>query len=157
MLINPLKCPSCPFLVQHLTSCIPAIGGVLFLFVLLTLLRTSFSDPGILPRATPDEAAEVEKQIGELRRGGAQRRASVCSKSCFPSLWSWRVFRKLPSFCRKALRPDGLLLRRRLWKRWLPPSTANPGGGHQPAGGEGQVLLHLQDVPASADLPLQPV
>ncbi|XP_056876378.1 palmitoyltransferase ZDHHC18-B-like isoform X3 [Takifugu flavidus] len=53
----------CPFLVQHLTSCIPAIGGVLFLFVLLTLLRTSFSDPGILPRATPDEAAEVEKQI----------------------------------------------------------------------------------------------
>ncbi|KAG5857442.1 hypothetical protein ANANG_G00019500 [Anguilla anguilla] len=39
------------------------IGGVLFLFVLGTLLRTSFSDPGVLPRATPDEAADLERQI----------------------------------------------------------------------------------------------
>ncbi|XP_061674324.1 palmitoyltransferase ZDHHC18-B-like isoform X2 [Syngnathoides biaculeatus] len=53
----------CPFLVQHLTSCIPAIGGVLFAFVVLTLLQTTFSDPGILPRATPDEATDIEKQI----------------------------------------------------------------------------------------------
>lgn len=28
------------------------------------LLRTSFSDPGVIPRATPDEAAYIEKQIG---------------------------------------------------------------------------------------------
>ncbi|XP_019946018.2 palmitoyltransferase ZDHHC18-B-like [Paralichthys olivaceus] len=53
----------CPFLVKHLTSCIPVIGGVLFVFVVITLLQTSFSDPGILPRATPDEAADIEKQI----------------------------------------------------------------------------------------------
>ncbi|XP_041665156.1 palmitoyltransferase ZDHHC18-B-like [Cheilinus undulatus] len=53
----------CPFLVKHLTSCIPFIGGGLFVFVLITLLQTSFTDPGILPRATPDEAAEIEKQI----------------------------------------------------------------------------------------------
>ncbi|XP_039877135.1 palmitoyltransferase ZDHHC18-B-like isoform X2 [Simochromis diagramma] len=53
----------CPFLVKHLTSCIPVIGGVLFVFVLITLLQTSFTDPGILPRATPDEAADIEKQI----------------------------------------------------------------------------------------------
>ncbi|KAL7382336.1 hypothetical protein ABVT39_020717 [Epinephelus coioides] len=53
----------CPFLVQHLTSCIPVIGGGLFVFVLITLLQTSFTDPGILPRATPDEAADTEKQI----------------------------------------------------------------------------------------------
>ncbi|KAK2830059.1 hypothetical protein Q5P01_017990 [Channa striata] len=53
----------CPFLVKHLTSCIPVIGGVLFVFVLITLLQTSFTDPGILPRATPDEAADIENQI----------------------------------------------------------------------------------------------
>ncbi|KAK7926261.1 hypothetical protein WMY93_008571 [Mugilogobius chulae] len=53
----------CPFLVEHLTVFIPVIGGVLFVFVILALLRTSFTDPGILPRATPDEAADIEKQI----------------------------------------------------------------------------------------------
>uniref|UniRef100_A0AAQ5ZFP9 Palmitoyltransferase n=1 Tax=Amphiprion ocellaris TaxID=80972 RepID=A0AAQ5ZFP9_AMPOC len=53
----------CPYLAQHLTPIIPVIGGVLFLFVLGTLLRTSFSDPGVLPRATSDEAADLERQI----------------------------------------------------------------------------------------------
>ncbi|KAL0962178.1 hypothetical protein UPYG_G00336710 [Umbra pygmaea] len=53
----------CPFLVQHLTVFIPAIGGLLFVFVAISLLQTSFSDPGILPRATPEEAADIEKQI----------------------------------------------------------------------------------------------
>ncbi|TNN02391.1 hypothetical protein fugu_009878 [Takifugu bimaculatus] len=53
----------CPFLVEHLTVFIPVIGGVLFVFVIISLLRTSFTDPGILPRATPDEAADIEKQI----------------------------------------------------------------------------------------------
>lgn len=40
------------------------MGAVLFFFVMGTLLRTSFSDPGVLPRATPDEAADLERQIG---------------------------------------------------------------------------------------------
>ncbi|XP_077362494.1 palmitoyltransferase ZDHHC18-B-like [Festucalex cinctus] len=53
----------CPFLVKHLTSCIPVVGGVLFVFVIVTLLQTTFSDPGILPRATTDEAIDIEKQI----------------------------------------------------------------------------------------------
>lgn len=35
------------------------------MFVLGTLLRTSFSDPGVLPRATSDEAADLERQIGK--------------------------------------------------------------------------------------------
>lgn len=61
----PIFSHSCPFLVKHLTVFIPVIGGVLFVFVLVSLLRTSFTDPGILPRATPDEAADVEKQIGK--------------------------------------------------------------------------------------------
>lgn len=59
---------SCPFLAQQLTPVIPVIGGVLFLFVLGTLLRTSFSDPGVLPRATPDEAADLERQIGKRQK-----------------------------------------------------------------------------------------
>lgn len=71
---------SCPFLVKHLTSCIPVIGGALFLFVVVTLLQTSFSDPGILPRATPDEAADIERQIGMGR---------------LSLKWSWRLMTDL--------------------------------------------------------------
>lgn len=55
---------SCPFLASNLTPAIPAIGGVLFIFVMGMLLRASFSDPGVLPRATPEEAADIERQIG---------------------------------------------------------------------------------------------
>ncbi|XDV40537.1 hypothetical protein PO909_009605 [Leuciscus waleckii] len=54
---------NCPFLVRHLTIFIPVIGGVLFVFVIFTLLQTSFTDPGILPRALPDEAVDIERQI----------------------------------------------------------------------------------------------
>ncbi|XP_069053274.1 palmitoyltransferase ZDHHC14 isoform X4 [Lepisosteus oculatus] len=53
----------CPFLATNITPAVPVIGGVLFFFVMGTLLRTSFSDPGVLPRATPDEAADLERQI----------------------------------------------------------------------------------------------
>ncbi|XP_045699112.1 palmitoyltransferase ZDHHC14 isoform X4 [Phyllostomus hastatus] len=53
----------CPYLAVKLTPAIPVVGGVLFFFVMGTLLRTSFSDPGVLPRATPDEAADLERQI----------------------------------------------------------------------------------------------
>ncbi|XP_056651447.1 palmitoyltransferase ZDHHC18 isoform X2 [Monodelphis domestica] len=53
----------CPFLAHHLTLAIPIIAGILLFFVLSCLLQTSFTDPGILPRATPSEAAALEKQI----------------------------------------------------------------------------------------------
>lgn len=53
----------CPFLTEHVTIAIPIIGGLLLFFVMGSLLQTSFSDPGILPRATADEAADLEKQI----------------------------------------------------------------------------------------------
>ncbi|XP_039604073.1 palmitoyltransferase ZDHHC14 isoform X5 [Polypterus senegalus] len=54
----------CPYLAANITPAIPVVGGILFFFVMGTLLRTSFSDPGVLPRATPDEAADLERQIG---------------------------------------------------------------------------------------------
>lgn len=36
---------------------------MLYLFTVSSLLRTSFSDPGVIPRANVDEAAYIEKQI----------------------------------------------------------------------------------------------
>ncbi|NWU12074.1 ZDH18 Palmitoyltransferase, partial [Cephalopterus ornatus] len=56
----------CPFLATHLTLAIPIIAAVLFFFVISCLLQTSFRDPGILPRATPSEAADLEKRIDSL-------------------------------------------------------------------------------------------
>ncbi|XP_030200822.1 palmitoyltransferase ZDHHC14 [Gadus morhua] len=53
----------CPFLASNLSPAVPAVGGLLFFFVMGMLLRASFSDPGVLPRATPDEAADLERQI----------------------------------------------------------------------------------------------
>lgn len=55
---------SCVYLALHVTPAIPAIGGALFIFVMATLFRTSFSDPGVIPRATSEEAADLEKQLG---------------------------------------------------------------------------------------------
>ena len=60
-----LSFSSCPFLARHLTLAIPIIAAILFFFVMSCLLQTSFTDPGILPRATVCEAAALEKQIGE--------------------------------------------------------------------------------------------
>ncbi|KAL1490563.1 hypothetical protein ABEB36_013234 [Hypothenemus hampei] len=53
----------CKYLAENVTIAIPVIGVFLFLFTMSSLLRTSLSDPGIIPRATTEEAAYVEKQI----------------------------------------------------------------------------------------------
>ncbi|XP_048766631.1 palmitoyltransferase ZDHHC9-like isoform X6 [Ostrea edulis] len=53
----------CPYLAKNVTPAIPAFGIALFIFVMSTLFRTSFSDPGVIPRASPDEAADIERQI----------------------------------------------------------------------------------------------
>lgn len=59
----------CPYLAVNITPAIPAVGAVLFLFVTCTLFRTSFSDPGVIPRASVDEAADIEKQIEVVPNG----------------------------------------------------------------------------------------
>lgn len=53
----------CGYLAMNVTVAIPIIGGVLFLMTMSSLLRTSLTDPGIIPRATLEEAIYVEKQI----------------------------------------------------------------------------------------------
>ncbi|XP_038596285.1 palmitoyltransferase ZDHHC14 isoform X5 [Tachyglossus aculeatus] len=83
----------CPYLAVKITPAIPAVGGILFFFVMGTLLRTSFSDPGVLPRATPDEAADLERQIGSQNAGFLNALkdspASVLEAVvCFFSVWS---------------------------------------------------------------------
>lgn len=64
------------------------------MFVLGTLLRTSFSDPGVLPRATPDEAADLERQIGKtktLKIQNVKKCGMFCLSACgfksYPSLF----------------------------------------------------------------------
>ncbi|XP_075802110.1 palmitoyltransferase ZDHHC18 isoform X2 [Microtus pennsylvanicus] len=54
---------NCPYLARRLTLAVPIIAAILFFFVMSCLLQTSFTDPGILPRATVCEAAALEKQI----------------------------------------------------------------------------------------------
>ncbi|XKL61343.1 hypothetical protein PGB90_008400 [Kerria lacca] len=53
----------CPYLTVKVSPFIPVITLLLFIFVMSTLLKTSFTDPGIIPRATADEALYTEKQI----------------------------------------------------------------------------------------------
>jgi palmitoyltransferase ZDHHC9/14/18 len=53
----------CPYLTFRVSPLIPIATIILFVFVMSTLLKTSFTDPGIIPRATPDEAMYIEKQI----------------------------------------------------------------------------------------------
>ncbi|XP_018589277.2 palmitoyltransferase ZDHHC9 [Scleropages formosus] len=53
----------CPYLAVHLSPAIPVFAVLLFLFVMAVLLRTSFSDPGVLPRALPEEATFIEMEI----------------------------------------------------------------------------------------------
>lgn len=53
----------CPYLTKEIGIYIPIITVIFFVFVMSTLLRTSFTDPGIIPRATADEAMYIEKQI----------------------------------------------------------------------------------------------
>lgn len=52
---------SCPYLAKNVNPAIPVFAAVLFVFVICCILRTACTDPGILPRATPDEILYMEK------------------------------------------------------------------------------------------------
>jgi len=47
---------------------IPVICSLLYIFVLSMLFRTSFSDPGVIPRASNEQAKQIEKQQLEEER-----------------------------------------------------------------------------------------
>lgn len=53
----------CPYLYEEVSPAVPFIAAWLFIFVMSTLLRTAFSDPGIVPRASAEEAAYIEKTL----------------------------------------------------------------------------------------------
>uniref|UniRef100_T1GR90 Uncharacterized protein n=1 Tax=Megaselia scalaris TaxID=36166 RepID=T1GR90_MEGSC len=60
----------CPYLATKITPAIPIVGAVLYIFTMSSLLRTTFTDPGVIPRASHDEAAYIEKQIDILIYNG---------------------------------------------------------------------------------------
>ncbi|CAH8587060.1 unnamed protein product [Dicrocoelium dendriticum] len=66
------------FLTPILSPAIPTFAAILFLYVLLTFLRTAFTDPGILPRAT---AAETEWTKLYLAAATPLNNATVTSES----------------------------------------------------------------------------
>ncbi|CAK9303437.1 unnamed protein product [Gordionus sp. m RMFG-2023] len=45
----------CPYLSRHISVSIPIVASLILAFVLCTLFRTSFIDPGIIPRANKQE------------------------------------------------------------------------------------------------------
>lgn len=55
---------SAPFLTKRLTIAIPIISSILFVLVIVNMLRTSCSDPGILPRASLAEVEDMERSYG---------------------------------------------------------------------------------------------
>ncbi|KRZ08946.1 putative palmitoyltransferase ZDHHC14 [Trichinella zimbabwensis] len=55
-----------PFLYNNLSPMIPVSAAVLSCTVFSSLFRTSFSDPGIIPRATAEEALAVQRELAEM-------------------------------------------------------------------------------------------
>ncbi|CAK1552743.1 unnamed protein product [Leptosia nina] len=65
----------CPFLAARVSPAVPAAGAALAATTLAALLRTALSDPGIIPRAAPHEAAAApeDASAGSPTTPGAAR------------------------------------------------------------------------------------
>jgi len=58
---------SLPFLTTKVSIFIPIITSLLFILTMAQLFKTSFSDPGVLPRASTREVVERERnEIGAI-------------------------------------------------------------------------------------------
>lgn len=94
---------SCPYLFDNVSPAVPFVAAWLFIFVMSTLLRTAFSDPGIVPRASAEEAAYIEKTLGEsLSREVCVYGVSLVRQVVWFDMFSCFVLREISEF----LRPD---------------------------------------------------
>lgn len=55
----------------HMHPVVPIAAAAQFVFVIVVLFRTAFGDPGVIPRATPTEAAAIEKLIERQQQEAA--------------------------------------------------------------------------------------
>lgn len=60
----------CPYLSNKLSLAIPIVDAGIFFFLVVFLFMTSWSDPGIIPRASDEEAAYIE-MLQELPAGSS--------------------------------------------------------------------------------------
>uniref|UniRef100_A0A5K3F070 Palmitoyltransferase n=1 Tax=Mesocestoides corti TaxID=53468 RepID=A0A5K3F070_MESCO len=63
------------YLTVTLSPAVPVVGGALFIFVTSVLFRTTFSDPGILPRATCTELKWFDDEV--LSSGDSSVRQTI--------------------------------------------------------------------------------
>lgn len=66
----------CPYIYKNVSPIIPIVAVILFLFTISFFFHTAFSDPGILPRARPDEAAYIEQFINDYKNDTLQQQRS---------------------------------------------------------------------------------
>ena len=85
---------SAAYVAEYISIAVPIVASVLFVAALANLLRTAFSDPGILPRAASREVFEHERlhRLGECatRTTFGDRRRAI-------GLQKWAIRRR---FCR---------------------------------------------------------
>jgi hypothetical protein len=59
---NNIKFYSVPYLTTKVSPALPVVASILFIFVISSLLKTTLTDPGIIPRPSNREAIEYDRQ-----------------------------------------------------------------------------------------------